>query len=143
LLGPLVRYTYHLLEEHDKIPAPPASIGSKNISIEFVSPAAVAQTGSKGNLLLRFIQEITPLMQIDPSIAQGIKWPEFLQQLGVYRGISPELMLSPEELDAVKQQQAQQAETEAVAAQGAAMQPAASAMKDIAQAKSAGLNVLN
>lgn len=142
LLGPIVRYTYMLLDEHDKLPEPPASVSGRGISIEFVSPAANAQVNAKGNLMLQFIQEVTPLMQIDQSVAQGIKWPEFFQKLGLYRGIDPELMATPEELEAAKQQQQQMAATEQLATQGAALQPAASAMKDIATAKSQGLNVL-
>lgn len=138
-LGPLIKYTYKLLEEHDKIPQPPASIAGRGLSIEYVSPAASAQMGTKGNLMLRFVQDITPLMQIDPSVAQGIKWPELIQKLGAYRGIPPEFMLTEGELSQNKQQQDQ---INAQAQAGAALQPAASAMKDLASAKAAGLNVL-
>jgi len=142
LLGPQVRYTYKLLEEHDKLPVPPASISGKGLTIEYVSPAASAQMGTKGNLMLRFVQDITPLIQIDPSIGQGMKWQEMVQKLAAYRGVPPEFMLSPEEMQGMKEQQAQQAQVEQQAQMGAAMQPAASAMKDIAAAKASGLNVL-
>ena len=81
-------------------------------------------------------------MQIDPAVAQGMKWPELVQKLAAYRGVPPEFMLSPDEMAAQQEQQQQAQQVEQQAAAGAAMQPAASAMKDIAAAKASGLNVL-
>ena len=54
-LGPTVRYTYGLLQQRGKLPEPPASVDGKGITIEFTSPAAQAQVGTKGNMLLRFV----------------------------------------------------------------------------------------
>lgn len=138
-LAPTFINTYQLLKQNNKLPEPPASLEGRGLTIEFTSPAAQAQVGTKGNMLLRFVQDVTPLLQIDPSIAQGIKWPELVQKLGLYRGVSPEFLSTPEEL----QQGQQQQQNLEVASQNVALAgETASAMKDIAAAKAQGLNVL-
>ena len=79
------------------------------------------------------------MLQIDPNIAQGIKWPELVQKLGLYRGISPEFLVEPQELQQAKQQ-TQQTQQQAQDVQIAG--EAAGAMKDLATARAQGLNVL-
>lgn len=138
LLSPRLRRTYNLCQAVGLFPPAPVSLQGRTLDLEYVSPAAKAQIARKGMNLRRFTEEIVPLLQIDPSIADAINMDEYVQVQAVIQDVSRKVLRTPDEIAAIreKKQQMQAAQQMAEIAQ-----PAASAMKDIATAKEKGLNV--
>lgn len=140
LLGPRISLTYNLMLRAGKIPPAPPTIQRRNMIIEYISPAAKAQVAKKGVNVNRFIEQLTPMMQVDPTVMDVIHPGRFAQEMAKIQDVTRKILRTPEELDQIqKQRQAQQ--------QGAAaaqtMEPVSNAIKNIATAKDKGLDIEN
>jgi len=131
LHAPMIARSYMLLNRHNKIPKAPGMMAKAKLKVGFLSPAAVAQSGSKANVMARFLQDLAPMAQINPDIFDAIDLDKMVQQYAIARGLPRIVLLSPDQLKqkrADKQQQQQMAQ----AAQTA--EPISNAVKNIAQA---------
>lgn len=135
LLGPLIQRSYELLQSVDRIPPAPESLQRGKLKIIYVSPAARAQKAMKAVSMSRFVQELTPMAQIQPDIFDAIDMDRFAQEYAILRGLPQVVLRSPDEIEAVRseRQQAQQ-----MAALAETLEPASKAVKNIAEANQAG-----
>lgn len=135
LLGPMISRSYNLLKQHNRIPPAPESLSSRKLTIGYTSPAAKAQLNAAASQMSQYLQDLIPLAQINPDILDAVDMDKLAEQLAIARGTPRSILRSPEELaklrEAKKQMQAMQQ-----AAQIA--EPAANAMKNIAQAQTLG-----
>ncbi len=137
LLGPRLKRTYLLLQFHGKLPDAPPSLQGKRLDIQYVSPAAKAQIARKGLNLRRFTEEIVPLLQINPDIADALDMDQYVQEVAMYQDIPRSVLRTPEEIAAIRSQKQQMQQ---MAAMAEIAQPAAAAMKDVATAKEKGMS---
>jgi len=131
LLSVMIRRTFGLLARANRIPEMPASLQGIPLDLSYSSPAAQAQLGGKAAAIQRFMQDLVPLAEVDPSIMDSLNLDGFARVMADIRDVSRKILRSEAEVDQVRQQRAQQEQ----AAQMSQMAPAmAGSIKDLAQA---------
>jgi len=135
LLGPIITSTYSLLAAWGHIPdAPEELMDNRPLRINYVSPAFKAQQSSKSQSIERYLQQLLPLTQVDPTVLDALDMDRLVQEYALLGDVSPRVLRSKPEIDAIREQRAAQ---EQQAAQIAQAEQASSAMKNVAQARAA------
>jgi len=131
-IAPKIDRRFGILWRAGQLPPPPKEMQGVALDIEYLSAAAAAQRSVEGNAALRVIQDIAPLIQVKPRLADRIDEDGLIEVLADARGAPARMFRSREEADQIAQQrqQAQQAaQAMQMAEQGAGM------MKDVAGAQ--------
>lgn len=135
LCGPMIARSYELLSEHNMIPPAPRSLRRRSLKVSYRSPAAKAQTGVKAMAMGRFVQELIPVAQIDPTVMDVIDTDVYAQELAVARGTPRTILRSPKAIQSIRDKRAQQQQVAQVAQLA---EPASKAIKNLAEAGRAG-----
>lgn len=108
-LGPLIRRELGILKRAGALPPPPLALVAhgRGIEILYDSPLSRAQRAEEGVGIMRTIEAIPPLANIDQSVLQVLNAERTFRRLADINGAPLDILNSPEEL-AAKQQQAQQ-----------------------------------
>jgi hypothetical protein len=133
LLGPMIARSYLLLNSRRKIPQAPGMITKARLKVGYLSPAAMAQFGTKAVTISRYLNDLAPMAQINPDIMDAIDLDKTAQMLAVARGVPRVCLRSPDDLAKIRQQKQQQQQLSA-AAQTA--EPISNAVKNLADASS-------
>ena len=136
LLSPMLVRTFNLLMMVGRIPPAPIAMaeGQYSLAIEYVSPAAIAQIGTKADSMSRFIQEIVPLASVSPGVLDVVDFDKAVQDVARYRDVPRSIIRDPKLIAQIRQERSQK-EQEAQAAGQA--QQSASTLKDVAMAQKA------
>ena len=114
MLGPLIERELDILARAGMLPAMPDILREREgeVDIEYVSPLNRAQRAEEGVAIMRTLESVTPLAQIDPSVMMIFKPEEIARELSEINGVPSKILRSPEEVEAMKaeQQQAMQAQ---------------------------------
>ena len=106
--------------ERGIIPEPPAQIQGRDLEIEFVSMLAQAQKAQKISGMERFCTFTINLAQaVDPTLARKLNAEKIIDDYADYANIDPEQVVPSEDLQKIRQAQAEKQEQ---AEQMAAMQ---------------------
>jgi hypothetical protein len=135
LHGPMIKRTYLLLNQHGKLPPAPEILRGKTMKIGYQSPASRAQTGVKAMSMGRFIQEITPLAQINPEILDVVDLDTTVQEIALARGTPRKIIRTPEQIAEIRAARQQQ---QAMQQMAEIAEPATKAIKNLAEANAAG-----
>lgn len=130
-LAPKIARRFAILWRAGQIPAPPPELAGLELRITYQSAAAAAQRSTEGNAALRVIQDIAPLIQINPRFGERLDPDGLLETLMDARGAPARMIRSREAADEIAQARAE-AEQQAAAMQAA--QAGAGVMKDMAGA---------
>jgi hypothetical protein len=133
-LAPKVARRFSLLWRAGQLPPPPPEMAGADLQVNYQSAAAAAQRSVEGNAALRIIQDIAPLIQIKPRLADRLDEDGLLEVLMDARGAPARMIRSREDADAIAQ--ARQQQEQAMQAMQMA-QAGAGAMKDAAGAAQA------
>lgn len=134
-LQPKIARRFSLLWRAGQLPPPPEGLPEGlALNISYESAAAAAQKSVEGNAALRVLQDILPLVQVKPRLADRIDEDGLLETLVEARGAPARMIRSREDADAM--QQARQQQEQAMMALQAARE-GAGAMKDMAGAEAA------
>lgn len=133
-LAPKIARRFGLLWRAGQMPPPPPELSGAELQVEYLSAAAAAQRSVEGNAALRILQDIGPLIQIKPRLAERIDEDGLLEVLADARGAPARMFRSREAADQL-QAQRQQQEQAMMAMQMA--QAGAGAAKDAAGAAQA------
>lgn len=131
-LAPKIARRFSLLWRAGQLPPPPPEMQGVALDIQYLSAAAAAQRSVEGNAALRVLQDIAPLLQIKPRLADRIDEDGLLETLGDARGAPARMFRSREAADALAQQRAQAQQAQQMMA---AAQAGAGMMKDVAGAQ--------
>jgi hypothetical protein len=137
-LGPIIVRSYNLLLNAGKIPPAPPQLQNRKLGLYYTSPAAKAQLSRKALGLRRFLQDITPLAQVDQSVLDAVDMDAVTQELALHDEAPRRVVRSPEQIAQIRNDRSQRQQLQETAQ---AAQPLASAMKDIATAKEKGLSL--
>lgn len=138
-LGPIIARTFSLLKERGRIPqAPPSLQRGKRLKVTYISPAARAQFAIKANEIGRYIQEVTPLIQVYPGILDKINFDKLAAKLAEYRSLTRTILRTDAEVAAIREKREQQEQIQRLAE---AAEPISKSMKNIADAQEKGLNL--
>ena len=111
----------------------PESLQGKTLDIVYTSPSAQSQFATKLTNISAFMRDLAPLAQVKPNVLDALNERELFEKYARYRNVSPTIIKSEEDINAVREQRAQQEQMLNQAKVAPAM---GTAMKDIAQAKS-------
>ena len=135
-LAPKIARRFSLLWKAGQIPAPPQGLPEGlTLDVSYESAAAAAQKSVEGNAALRVIQDISPLLELKPGLADRIDEDGLLEVLVEARGAPARMIRSREqaaEIAEARNQQMQQMQAMHAAQQGAGI------VKDLASAGAAG-----
>lgn len=131
-LAPKISRRFSILWRAGQLPPPPKGMEGVALEVQYQSAAAAAQRSVEGNAALRVLQDLAPLMQLKPRLADRLDEDGLVEVLADARGAPARMFRSREDADALAEarQQAQQA---AMAMQMA--QDGAGALKDVAAAQ--------
>jgi hypothetical protein len=135
LLGPMLERSYELLNAVGRFPQAPPSLQKQRLKVVYKSTAAIAQKGVRATTNSRWLQEILPVTQVDPSILDHIDLGEYVKDSALARNVGRRIMRSSEkvaELRAQRDQQQQMAQMAEIA------EPASKAALNVAQANALG-----
>jgi len=116
MLGPLIERELDILARAGVLPAMPEVLreAGGDVEIEYVSPLNRAQRAEEGVAILRTLEAVAPLAQIDPSVMMIFKPEEIARELSEINGVPAKILRSQEEVEEMKAAQAQQAEAQAI-----------------------------
>lgn len=133
-LSPMVEREMDILAAAGMLPEMPEKLMDAGglFEVEYTSPLERARRAEEGVSILRTFEQLAPLAQIGgPAVFRRFNFDEAAKVLADVNGVPAKVMYSDEELEAIKDQEAQQAEL-ATLLQAAPV--AASAAKDLAGA---------
>lgn len=126
--------SYGVFEDDGMLPMPKVLKDAGGIfDITFSAPANQLQRAEEALSVERTVQSLIPIAQIEPSVLDKIDWNEYANIMRESNGAPAKIFRTDEELMAIQQAKAQQAQMQAI------MQAApqvAGAVKDLAQAES-------
>jgi hypothetical protein len=137
-LGPIIVRAFNLLRENGHLPPAPPSLQGRSLNIYYTSPAAKAQLSSKSMGLRRFMQDVAPILSLDPTAVDGVDIDVIVQELALHDEAPRRAIRSLEQIAAIRAGRAEQQQMQQAAE---AAQPLAAAMKDVATAKEKGVNI--
>ncbi len=134
-LGPLIERELDILFHANMLPPMPdalAAVGG-SLDVEYVSPLNRAQRAEEGVVILRTLESVTPLAQVDPSVMQVFDAEAIVRELCEINGVPAKLLRSPEDIAARKAAGEQAAQAQQLLA---AAPVVSSSMRNLAQAQS-------
>ncbi len=110
MLGPLIERELDILAAAGALPPPPPELIEMgiDIDIEYVSPLNRMQRAEDGVGIMRTLEAVTPLAQIDPTVLDVFDPEGIVRELAEINGVPAKVLRSPEEMEALKDQRAQQ-----------------------------------
>jgi len=141
LLDPLIEITFDQMMAAGIVPPPPPELHGHDINVELVGILAQAQRAIGVNLVDRFVAHIGNLAAAkqDPSVWDNYDADKDVELYGEMLGVSPELVISSDKRDAMRQARAEQM---AAQQKAAAMNQAADTANKLAAARTDGPNAL-
>lgn len=139
LLDPLIELTFSYMEDAGLLPPPPQSLQGSEINVEFVSMLAQAQRAIGVNSIDRFISTLVNVSQAKPEILDRINADALADKLQDHLGVDPDLLVSKEEADAIRQARARQQQQQE---RMAMIQQAAATAKDLSATDTTSQNGL-
>ena len=133
-LGPVIEQTIEFLQDkRDPLfEEVPESLAGRDLEIVYTSPAAHAQYASGISNIAGFMQDITPMIQQDPSLLENIDSNELFEAYARMRNIPRTVVKSKDAVAAAREERAQVEEQQMMTQAAPEM---AGAMKDIASAR--------
>jgi hypothetical protein len=134
LLGPLIDRELDIAERSGALPEMPAELrdAGGQFVIEYESPLTRMQQAEEVSGIMRTLETVLPVMQIDPSVADNFDWDETTRILSRANGASPKIMRKVEEVIAMREARAQ---AEQQQQQAMMAEPVSAAVKNTAQAR--------
>lgn len=114
LLGPLIQRELDILGRAGVLPPPPdvlLEVGDE-VEIEYVSPLNRAQRAEEGVAIMRTLEAVAPLAQIDPSVMMVFNATEIARELADINGMPAKTLNSEEEIEKKKAQADQAAQAQ-------------------------------
>lgn len=132
LLGPMITLSFNLLSRAGLIDPAPAMLDGANIELVYISPAAKAQTLTRGQGLMHYLQQVTQLLPVMPNLIHSIDEDALNAELQDQTDAPRRVLLDPEEARARREQAAQAQQAQQVAS---VAPPMAKAARDFAEAR--------
>lgn len=135
MLGPMIEREIDLLSMAGNLPPMPDAMreAGGEFDIEYDSPIMRAQRAEQGIGIVRTIEALTPLAQIDPTVMKIINTERSARIIADVNGAPAEALNSPEEMEAIKDQDAQQAQAAALIQAAPAISGAAANLAKLQQ----------
>jgi hypothetical protein len=124
-LDPIINITFDIMDRNDALPPIPPELEGKDLRVEYISILAQAQKAISITAINQFTGFVGNLAAVKPEVLDKYNADEAVDEFAEATGIPPKMVKSKEEVDAIRQQRAEQErmqqmlETANQAAQGA------------------------
>lgn len=116
LLGTIIERELDILARAGQLPPKPKILedAGSEVSIIYSSPLNLAQRSTEGVAIMRTLESMAPLAQIDPSVMDLFDSEEIGRTLAEINGMPAKLLKSKEDMEAIKEQKMQAAQASAL-----------------------------
>lgn len=134
-LGPMIEREIDILSRANVLPPMPDALRERGgiVEVEYQSPLNRAQRSEEGVAILRTLQAVTPLAQIDPTVMQIFDPDAIARELAEINGVPIRVLRSKEQIAGMAAQASQAAQAQALLQ---AAPVASGVVRDLAQAQS-------
>ena len=139
LLNPLIERTFKIMQEAEMLPEPPEELQEKDLKIEYISMLAQAQKQVDIAGIERFVGYVGNLANLSPQVLDKVDFDESVDQVGDMLGVPQKIIVSDEDVNASREQRAEQEQAAQALALGS---QAAEAAKTLSDAKTSEQNAL-
>jgi hypothetical protein len=141
-LGPMIEREIDILSRAGVLPPMPDVLKEAGgmVEIQYQSPLTKAQRAEEGVAILRTLESITPLAQIDASVMQIFDPEAIVRELASINGVPARVLRTPEMIAGMKQQADQAAQAQQLLA---AAPVASGVVKDLMQSQSLAASAPN
>lgn len=114
MLGPMINREIEILSAAGVLPPMPDSLMEMGgeYEVEYVSPLNRAQRAEEGVAILRTLEAVAPLAQIDPSVMMMFDPKAIAKELAEINGVPAKILRSQEQIEQMEMEQQQQAEAQ-------------------------------
>jgi hypothetical protein len=122
-LEPIVLRVFSILFRNGALPELPPQLAAEgvNVEIKFINQFAKSQQLEDVSNQLGYLQEIAQIAQLSPEILDIINFDAMGKGIGKQRGISEAVIRNEDEVEAIREQRAQQAQQQQMLAAGQQM----------------------
>jgi len=133
-LGPLIERELDILFHAGMLPPMPQALVEAGglLDVEYVSPLNRAQRAEEGVAILRTLETVAPLAQVDATVLDIFDHEAIVRELAEINGVPAKLLRTRDQVAAMKEGQAQAAQAQQLLA---AAPTITGGMKDLAQAQ--------
>ena len=142
LLDPLIENTYLIMEKQGLLPETPEALIGRDYVIEYVSVMAQAQKLAGIGHIERMFGFVGQVAALDPGAAQKLNVEEAIDEYGKLVGVSPKIIRTEEEMDAMREEQALAQQRDQEMAEAAAMVDAGKTLSETKMTEDSALNQL-
>jgi len=142
LLDPLIERTFNIMLRSGLIPVPPEELQGQEWHVEYTSMLAQAQKMVGLTSIEQVARFTGSLVSVYPSAVDNLDPDEAIRSYADMLGIPPKIVRSPEELNALRQQRAQQQDEEKQANEVANMAQQAKVLSDTKVGDSTALDAM-
>lgn len=131
-LGPLIERELDILARRGELPPMPDVLAEAGglYKVEYESPLARAQRAEEAIAVVRTAEALAPFIQTNPDILDNFDTDEIARTVGEVNGMAAKLFRSRDDVEALREQRAQQAQAAMMAE---AAPGVAKAAKDVAE----------
>ena len=113
LLQPLIGRCWNIMLRGKQLPAAPPMLDAADVGIEYVSPLAKAQKQTEVQAMVRMLELLQPLMELDPGIVDHIDSDGLAKHVIKVLGIPASVTRGTLEVGAIRAQRQQQQQEQA------------------------------
>lgn len=143
LFDPTVDRVFNMMFRRGKFPPPPPEIQGQALRVEYISIMAQAQKLVGVSSLERFVGFVGQVAQFNPDALDKVDTDEAIEEYGIMTGVSPKVVRSKDDVEAIREGRAQAAQQQQLAASAPAMAQGASAVKTLSETDMTGDNALS
>lgn len=110
LLKPIIDRVYAVLSRKGKLPEAPEVLKGKDLEIQYTSQIAKAQKAAGANTLVRVLQSVGPLIEMNPQMLDVINGDEALRGHADMFDLPEEYLNGRKDVEQVREARAQQAQ---------------------------------
>ncbi|MEC5161712.1 MULTISPECIES: portal protein [unclassified Janthinobacterium] len=107
LLDPLIEITFERMLESRIVPPPPPQLQGQELSVQLVSMLAQAQRAIATNGVDRFVGNLGSIAQFKPEVLDKFNADKWADQYSDMLGVSPDLIVPDDQVQAIRQRRAQ------------------------------------
>lgn len=142
LLSPMIDRIFNMAVRADIIPTPPRELQDQELRVEYISILAQAQKAVATNVIERTATFIGNMAAINPNAVDKFDVDQAIDEYAEAIGSPSTIVLSDEKVEAKRAAAAQQEQMARMAQAAEAAVPATEAVKNLADADTAGNNAL-
>ena len=113
LLQPLITRCWNIMLRNKLLPEAPPELAADNIEIEYVSPLAKAQKQSEVQAVVRMLEMMQPIAQLDPGVLDHLDTDGLARHVIKVLGIPAQVVRGEFEINQIRQQRQQKEQQQA------------------------------